>query len=221
MPVLLNVAAPDGFQAGESIMVYVDLPTKSCFEDDTEGSWENLRTFTTLAEAVNFLRFHLGDASVTDEGHVMLVVGSDEPCCEACGGNGFLANLERCDACEKFESDEAARQFVYNRAVRGKSAQASDYFERPTVKIEVYGGVADYTKTGDVDVELIDHDDLEADEEDIPEIVKRAMPSRFPDLPDASAHDDLCDTCMMSGREIARTEDGKTVCVECDADSGS
>lgn len=28
--------------------------------------------------------------------------------------------------------------------------------------------------------------------------------------------DDLCDQCMRSGVEIARTEDGKTICVECD-----
>lgn len=27
---------------------------------------------------------------------------------------------------------------------------------------------------------------------------------------------ELCDTCMRSGVEIARTVDGKTVCVECD-----
>lgn len=29
---------------------------------------------------------------------------------------------------------------------------------------------------------------------------------------------DLCDTCMETGKEIARTDkDGKTVCTECDA----
>ena len=103
-------------------MVYVDVPTPECFEDDDlncEAAWQNIQNFKTVAEAVKFLRYHLGDAQVTDDGYVRLITGGDgDESCEACGGMGFLPNCERCDACEFFESDDAAREHIYGMATR-------------------------------------------------------------------------------------------------------
>lgn len=39
-----------------------------------------------------------------------------------------------------------------------------------------------------------------------------AVPKRFAEV------GDLCDRCGMSGVEIARVEDGQTICVDCDED---
>lgn len=76
-------------------MVYVDIPTSECFEDDDancEAAWKNIRNFRTMDEAVKFLRFHLGEASVKDDGCVRLVTGTDEPegddLCDTCMRSG-------------------------------------------------------------------------------------------------------------------------------------
>ena len=128
-------------------MIWVDIPTPECFEDDdahSEAAWKNIRQFKTMAEAVKFLRYHLGDAQVTDDGYVRLTMGEDDPSCAACGGMGFLPNCERCDACEFFESDEAAREHIYGMAMRRHRPALNACTEVPPVAnllIHVEGGV--------------------------------------------------------------------------------
>lgn len=50
-------------------MVYVDLPT-------IDGSWKNVATFSTKAEAVAWIRAHVGHCD--DDGNVSLVTELDD-----------------------------------------------------------------------------------------------------------------------------------------------
>ena len=60
------------------MMIYVDIPTESCFTDD-EGAYKNVARFRTMKEAVAYLRKHLGENCVTDDGFVKLTMGVDLP----------------------------------------------------------------------------------------------------------------------------------------------
>lgn len=94
-------------------MFYVDIPTKDCVGND-DGAWHPLRTFDTKADAVEWIREHLGWCD--DNGNICLISGGEsfkdedvlgQPCQE-CGNtetplhtNGVCGN---CFAPDREES---------------------------------------------------------------------------------------------------------------------
>jgi hypothetical protein len=58
-----------------SAMFYVDIPTNSTLYD-AEGPWENVASFDTKQEAVDFIREHIGPCD--DDGKVSLIAEGDD-----------------------------------------------------------------------------------------------------------------------------------------------
>ena len=52
-------------------MVYIDFPDKNNLRTDDEGGWVNVHTVKTKAEAVAWIREHLGQCD--DDGNVCLI----------------------------------------------------------------------------------------------------------------------------------------------------
>lgn len=89
-------------------------------------------------------------------------------------------------------------------------------------KLLMWDACSRFEKLAELEIDTADLDDLCSclgDAKDVDETVGEDELRDFLAGHDEEDGDDLCDKCMRSGVQVARTdEDGNTICVECDGD---